>query len=56
LIQFLSFSTGRSRTVVVTDHPIARGLSLSPDKRFLVFAQSNQIGSDLMLIENFVAR
>src|SRR5262245_33591072 len=52
LIQFLSFSTGRSRTVVVTDRPIAEGLSLSPDKRFLVFAQSNQVGSDLMLIEN----
>ena len=56
LIQFLSFSTGRSRTVVVTDRPIVEGLGLSPDKRFLVFAQHNQIGSDLMLIENFVAR
>src|SRR5262245_7395543 len=56
LIQFLSFSTGRSRTVVVTDRPIVAGLSLSPDKRFLVFAQHNQDGSDLMLIENFVAR
>ena len=56
LIQFLSFSTGRSRTVVASDRPIAAGLSLSPDKRFLVFAQHNQDGSDLMLIENFVAR
>jgi Tol biopolymer transport system component/DNA-binding winged helix-turn-helix (wHTH) protein len=56
LIQFLSFSTGRIRTVVETDRPIAAGLSLSPDKRFLVCAQHNQVGSDLMLIENFVAR
>jgi hypothetical protein len=42
--------------VVVTDHPIGLGLSLSPDQRFLVFAQSDQTGSDLMLIENFVVR
>src|SRR5262245_57492967 len=31
LIQFLNFSTGRIRTVVETDRPIAEGLSLSPD-------------------------
>jgi Tol biopolymer transport system component len=54
LIQFLSFSTGRSRTVVATDR--AGGLSLSPDQRFLVFTRSDQTGSDLMLIENFVVR
>jgi len=53
LIQFLSFSTGRSRTVVLTDRPIGRILSLSPDQRFLVFIQHDQTGSDLMLIENF---
>ncbi len=56
LIQFLSFSTGRSQTVVVTDRPIGWGLSLSPDQRFLVFAQRDQTGSDLMLIENFGVR
>ena len=30
------------------------GLSVSPDQRFLVFAQHDQTGSDLMLIKNFV--
>jgi Tol biopolymer transport system component/DNA-binding winged helix-turn-helix (wHTH) protein len=54
LIRFLSFSTGRSQPVVVTDRPIGLGLSVSPDERFLVFAQRDQTGSDLMLIENFV--
>jgi Tol biopolymer transport system component len=53
LIRFLNFSTGRSWPVVVTDRPIGLGLSLSPDQRFLVFAQRDQAGSDLMLIENF---
>jgi Tol biopolymer transport system component len=55
LIQFLSFSTGQSRPVVVSDRPI-EGPSLSPDRRFLVFSQPAQAGSDLMLIENFVVR
>jgi Tol biopolymer transport system component/DNA-binding winged helix-turn-helix (wHTH) protein len=56
LIRFLSFSTGRSRPVVVTDRPIGMGLSVSSDQRFLVFAQRDQTGSDLMLIENFENR
>jgi hypothetical protein len=56
LIQFLSFSTRRSWPVVVTDRPIGLGLSVSPDQRFLVFAQRDQTGSDLMLIENFENR
>jgi len=38
---------------VLTDRPIGRILSLSPDQRFLVFIQHDQTGSDLMLIENF---
>ncbi|MCI0626280.1 MAG: winged helix-turn-helix domain-containing protein [Acidobacteria bacterium] len=52
LIQFLSFSTGQSRPVVVSDRPIG-GPNISPDRRFLVFAQPAETGSDLMLIENF---
>jgi Tol biopolymer transport system component/DNA-binding winged helix-turn-helix (wHTH) protein len=54
LILFFDFSTGRSRPVVVTDRPIGGGLSISPDHRFVAFAQIDQTGSDLMLIENFV--
>jgi hypothetical protein len=56
LIRFLNFSTGQSRPVVVTDRQIHVGLSVSPDQRFLVFAQHDQTGSDLMLIENFENR
>ena len=52
-IQFLNFSTGQVRPVVVTDHEIGITLSLSPDQRFLIFAQRDEAGSDLMVIENF---
>jgi Carboxypeptidase regulatory-like domain len=55
-IQFLSFSSGRSWPVLVTDRPIrGGGLSVSSDRRFVVFDHEDQIGSDLMLVENFVA-
>jgi Tol biopolymer transport system component len=55
-IRFFNFSTGQSRAVVVMDHPASLPMSLSPDQRFLLFAPSDRIGIDLMLIENFVVR
>ncbi len=55
-LQFLSFATGKTRTVVVADSPIGGMIGLSPDQRFLTFAQSGQRNRDLMLIENFVVR
>ena len=36
--------------------PGSGGLTVSPDGRFVLFGQLGQSGSDLMLIENFVAR
>jgi hypothetical protein len=52
-IQFLNFATGKIRTVAPMSAPPASGLSVSPDGRFLVFAQRDETGSDLMLVENF---
>jgi hypothetical protein len=56
-IRFFSFSTGRTRDVVVSDRPMGTlGLSVSPDQRFVLFVQRDQSGSDLMLIRDFVTR
>jgi eukaryotic-like serine/threonine-protein kinase len=55
-IRFVSFATRKSRTVVVTDRPIGGWISLSPNQRFLLFAQRSRIDHELMLIENFVVR
>lgn len=55
-LQFLSFATGKTRTVVVAEYPIGGMISLSPDQRFLAFALRGQLDRDLMLIENFVVR
>jgi hypothetical protein len=51
-IDFVDFATAGIRTVLKTRPPDA-GLAISPDGRYLLFAQVDAIGSDLMLVENF---
>ncbi len=52
-IQFLSFATGKVKTVAPMSAPPFEGLSVSPDGRSLLFSQIDEAGSDLMLVENF---
>ncbi|HVN78659.1 MAG TPA: protein kinase [Terriglobia bacterium] len=53
-IQFLSFATGKVKTVApMSGPPFLGGLSVSPDGRSLLFSQNDEAGSDLMLVENF---
>jgi Tol biopolymer transport system component/DNA-binding winged helix-turn-helix (wHTH) protein len=52
-IQFLSIATGKVKTVAPISRPAQEGLSVSPDGRFLLFSQNDEVGSDLMLVENF---
>jgi hypothetical protein len=56
LIEFHSFATGHVTLVCKLDKPIPQGqpgLSISPDGRWLLFTQRDQISSDIMLMENF---
>ena len=55
-IRFFSFLTGQSRPIAVTDRPFDFGMSVSPDGRYLLFDQFDELGSDLMLVENFRLR
>jgi Tol biopolymer transport system component len=55
-IQFLSFTTGKVKTVAPVPGVPMEGLSVSPDGRFILFSQSDtgqRSGGDLMLVENF---
>jgi len=52
-IQFLNFATGNVKTVAPMSAPYFAGLSVSPDGRSLLFSQIDEVGSDLMLLENF---
>jgi hypothetical protein len=52
-IRFFSFATGQSSPVAVTNRPFFLGMSVSPDGKHLLFDQYDELGSDLMLVENF---
>jgi Tol biopolymer transport system component len=52
-IQFLSFASGQTSTLVQLDKPVDLGLTVSPDGRYLLYPQVDYAGSDLMLVENF---
>jgi Tol biopolymer transport system component len=52
-IQFKDFASGQVETLARTTGPAWWNLTLSPDRRKLLYVQIDQAGSDLMLVENF---
>jgi len=56
VIEFFNFATRNVMTIATLDKPLSPtdpGLIVAPDGRSLLFAQMDQSGSDLMLVENF---
>jgi Tol biopolymer transport system component/DNA-binding winged helix-turn-helix (wHTH) protein len=56
LIEFFSFATSQVTPVAVLEKGLnsrASGLAVSPDGRWLIWTQRDQVGSDIMLLENF---
>lgn len=56
LLEFYSFATGQVTLVAQLEKGLERsmsGLSVSSDGRRLIWAQVDQVGSDIMLLENF---
>jgi Tol biopolymer transport system component len=52
-IQFLNTTTGKIRRIASIEKPVGGGFAVSPDRRWILYAQADQAGSDLMLVENF---
>jgi Tol biopolymer transport system component len=52
-IQFHQFSTSTSSLLTQVQGPLQQGLSVSPDRKTILFSKSASTGADLMLIENF---
>jgi len=52
-IQFFNFATKRTRSISTIQSAIPANLSVSPDGRWILYSQSDQLSSDLMLVENF---
>lgn len=52
-VQFYEFATGKSRLLFKTQGPIQQGLSVSKDRKTILFSRSADAGSDLMLVDHF---
>jgi eukaryotic-like serine/threonine-protein kinase len=52
-VQFFNFATGAITPIVKKTKPIELGLTVSPDGRTLLYSQTDQTSSNIMLIENF---
>jgi hypothetical protein len=53
-LEYYDFSTQKSRTVFRTTRPVIAGITLSPNRRRLLFTQTDRSPSrDLMLVDNF---
>ena len=55
-IEFFSFATRRVRQIAVMEKEAFQwnpGFAISPDGRWILYAQVDQSGSDIMLLENF---
>jgi hypothetical protein len=52
-IRFIGHAGGESKTLGSIPRTPAKGLSLSPDGRFLLYSQYDQSTAELLLVENF---
>jgi Tol biopolymer transport system component len=52
-LAFLRYATSQITPVATIPRAVTFGLALSPDERLILYGQTDQVGSDLMLVENF---
>jgi Tol biopolymer transport system component/DNA-binding winged helix-turn-helix (wHTH) protein len=52
-LQYLSFTEHKILTIASLEKTPGWGFSISPDERWLLFAQYESVGSDIMLVKNF---
>jgi hypothetical protein len=52
-VHHLAFSTGTVTPVVPLAGPVNTGLTVSPDRRHIAFAETDEAGRDLMLVDPF---
>ena len=56
IIEFFSFAAGDVRQVAILErpvHPRVWGFAVSPDRRWILYTQTDQSSSDIMLMERF---
>lgn len=57
ILQFFDFAKRETTEITMIEGPLEtleiQGLTISPDERWLLYAQRDKIDFDLMLVENF---
>jgi Tol biopolymer transport system component/DNA-binding winged helix-turn-helix (wHTH) protein len=52
-ICFYDFASRHTREVFRADKDLAEGMSISPDRRYMLYSQIDESNSDIMLVNNF---
>jgi hypothetical protein len=52
-IRFYEFATGKIRKILTIERPVGLKIGVPPDGRTILYTQLDEIGSNLMLVENF---
>jgi WD40 repeat protein len=52
-LELFDIASGKPKAIVRIDRRWNLGLTISPDHRWILFSQWEQVSSDLMLVENF---
>jgi Tol biopolymer transport system component len=52
-LQFFSFRARATKPILTISNRLATGMTVSPDAKSLLYTQTDQIGSDLMIVEKF---
>jgi Tol biopolymer transport system component/DNA-binding winged helix-turn-helix (wHTH) protein len=52
-IQFLDLQTNKIRQIASFEKPISDGIALSPDGLWILYSQTEKLGTELRLVENF---
>ncbi len=52
-LHYYDFSTAKTRLVLTIDKGLSDGLSVSPEGRWVIYAQTDQLNADIMLADHF---
>jgi Tol biopolymer transport system component len=52
-LSIYEFGTGKTRKILTIERPVTWYVEVSPDGRTILYTQVDEVGSDLMLVENF---